>query len=86
MMSASTTLTVRLPEATKEQLAQLAEKTRRTSSFLASEAITAYVARELEIVARIEAARANVRAGHFTPHEDVAAAALSIIEAARPRK
>jgi predicted transcriptional regulator len=76
----SATLTVRLPAETKEGLTILAEKTRRSNSFLAGEAIAAYVARELEIVNRIEAARANVRAGNFVSHETVIAEARALIE------
>jgi predicted transcriptional regulator len=49
-MSDSTTLTVRLPSDIKDQLAVLAGRTRRTSSFVAAEAIATYVARELAIV------------------------------------
>lgn len=81
-MPASTTLSVRLPSETKDQLATLAVKTRRTSSFLASEAIADYVARELEIIAGIEAGLADVAAGRFVSHEDVMAEAFAIIEAA----
>ncbi len=51
---ASTTLTVRLPLELKDRLGKLAERTRRTKSFLAGEAISGYVERELEIVAGIE--------------------------------
>jgi predicted transcriptional regulator len=81
-MSASTTLTVRLPTATKDRLAELAGKTRRTSSFLANEAIAAYVNQELEIVEGIEAALEDMRAGRTYSHEAVMAEALAIIEAA----
>jgi predicted transcriptional regulator len=52
--SESTTLTVRLSNRTKERLADLDGRTRRTRSFLAAEAISDYVERELAI---IEAAR-----------------------------
>jgi len=53
-MAGSATLTVRLPSQTKDQLAVLAGRTRRTSSFLAAEAIADYVARELAVVEAIE--------------------------------
>jgi len=85
-MSGSTTLTVRLPRQTKERLALLASRTRRSSSFLAAEAIAAYVTRELAIVEAIEQGRADVRAGRFTPHEDVAREAKAIIGAALPSR
>ena len=56
-MADSGTLTVRLSNDTKGKLAELAGRTHRTRSFLAAEAINAYVAREARAV--IEAARAK---------------------------
>lgn len=71
MTQQSSTLTVRLPTETKAKLARLAGATRRTSSFLASEAITAHVDRELAIIEAIERGRADVRAGRVHSTEDV---------------
>jgi predicted transcriptional regulator len=85
-MSASTTLTVRLPAEIKEKLTLLAEKTRRSNSFLAGEAIDAYVRRELELVAGIEEGRADVRAGRTYAHEEVIADARAAIRAAAQRQ
>jgi predicted transcriptional regulator len=82
-MSDSTTLTVRLTTHTKNQLAELAGRTRRTRSFLAAEAIAAYVERELAVVEAIERGRADVRAGSVVPHDEVAREATAIIGAAR---
>jgi predicted transcriptional regulator len=82
-MPDSTTLTVRLSTETKDRLATLADRTRRTRSFLAAEAIADYVARELAIVEAIETGRAEVRAGRVTPQDAVADEARGIIEAAR---
>ena len=84
-MSDSTTLTVRLSSHTKHQLAELAGRTRRTRSFLAAEAIAAYVERELAIIEGIERGRADVRAGRVVPHEEVAREAAEVIDAARAR-
>lgn len=84
-MSDSGTLTVRLSNATKGKLATLADRTHRTRSFLAAEAIAAYVERELAIVEGIERGRADVRAGRVTPHDEVAREARTIIEAARAK-
>jgi predicted transcriptional regulator len=66
----STTLTVRLPPELKERLGELAERTRRTRSFLAGEAIAGYVARELEIIGAIERGLEDVRAGRVVPHDE----------------
>ena len=68
---ASTTLTVRLPSKLKDRLGKLAERTRRTKSFLAGEAIAGYVERELEIVAGIERGLDDMKVGRVVPHEDV---------------
>ncbi len=64
-------MTIRLSSATKERLAELAQHTRRTKSFLASEAIADYVERELAIVAGIQRGLDDVRAGRVTPHPAV---------------
>ncbi len=84
-MPDSGTLTVRLSHDMKGKLATLADCTHRTRSFLAAEAITAYVERELAIVEGIERGRAEVRAGQgrVTPQDEVAREARAIIEAAR---
>jgi len=84
-MTESATLTVRLPAGTKANLATLAGKTRRTSSFLAAEAITAYVARELDIIEAIEAGLADIEAGRFSSHADVMRDVWAEIEAVKPK-
>jgi predicted transcriptional regulator len=84
-MADTGTLTVRLPDHTKEGLAELAKRTRRTRSFLGAEAIAEYVARELAVVEAIERGRADVRAGRVTPHDEVARDARMIIEAAQAK-
>lgn len=84
-MADSATLTVRLPSRTKDRLAVPAGRTRRTSRFLAAEAIADYVARELAIVEAIEQGRAAIRTGQFTSHAEVAREARAVIEAARSK-
>jgi predicted transcriptional regulator len=85
-MGDSVTLTVRLPARTKEQLAELASRTRRTRSFLAAEAVAEYVARELAITERIERGRADARAGRTMPHEEVMKEARAIIRSAAAKR
>ena len=75
----STTLTVRLDDDVKERLGRLASHTRRTRSFLAAEAIEAYVAREIEIVEGIERGRADVAAGRVVPHDEAMAELEAVI-------
>lgn len=68
---ATDTMTIRLSSATKDRLAELAQYTRRTKSFLASEAIADYVERELAIVAGIQRGLDDMKAGRVTPHTAV---------------
>lgn len=59
-MAESTTITVRLSSELKDKLGRLAASTRRSKSFLAAEAVGAYVDRELEIVEGIQRAMAAI--------------------------
>jgi predicted transcriptional regulator len=67
-MPSSTTLTVRLAPKLKQRLGSLARRTKRTKSFLAGEAITSYVERELEIIEGIERGLADMESGHVVSH------------------
>ena len=49
-MTASTTMTIRVRPDVKEKLDRIANDTQRSKSFLAGEAVAAYVDRELEII------------------------------------
>jgi predicted transcriptional regulator len=69
-MTASTTLTIRLPPEIKARLGKLAERTERTKSFLAGEAIAGYVTRELDIIEGVQRGIDDVRAGRVVPHAD----------------
>lgn len=84
-MAESATLTVRLSSQAKARLAELAGRTRRTSSFLAAEAIEAYVTRELAIIGGIEHGRDQIRAGESSTHAEVARDARAVIRAARAK-
>lgn len=67
----SVPVTVRLPTALNAKLEQLAQATRRSKSWLAAEAIGAYVATEADYLAAIEEGRAAAREGRLVPHEKV---------------
>ncbi len=67
-MTDSATITVRLPASLKQDLGKLAERTKRTRSFLASEAIAGFVERELRIVEGIEQGLADLREGNVVGH------------------
>lgn len=73
-------MTVRLPEATKERLGQLSERTRRSPSVLAGEAISACVERQPAIIVGIEQGLADMQAGRVIPHEEVIAEIDTILE------
>jgi predicted transcriptional regulator len=79
----TTTLTVRLPAEVKDRLDLLAERTRRTKSFLAGEAIAGYVAHELAIIEGIHEGLDDVRAGRVTPHDQVMEEVRAIIADAK---
>ena len=83
---ASTTLTVRLTPELKARLGQLAERTQRTKSFLAGEAIGSYVAREMEIVAGIERGLEEMKAGRVVPHQEVMADIDATIKKAKSKR
>lgn len=86
-MPASTTMTIRVSPEVKEKLDRIATSTRRSKSFLAGEAVAAYVDRELEIVEGIKRGLADAKAGRVVPHEQVMAEARQIIaDAKRKRK
>lgn len=67
----STVLSVRIDADTKKRLDALAKRARRTRSFLAAEAITAFVEAETWQLDEIQAAMAELDEGHGVPHDDV---------------
>jgi RHH-type transcriptional regulator, rel operon repressor / antitoxin RelB len=71
----STTMTVRLDDDVKDRLDVLADATQRSKSFLAAEAIRAYVESNEWQISEIRAALKEAKAGDFAGDEDVAALA-----------
>ncbi len=65
----SMTMTIRVPTDVSDKLARLAKGTRRSRSFLAAEAVAAYVDRELSIIDGIEQGIADVAARRVVPHD-----------------
>ena len=82
-MAASTTLTIRVSPELKEKLGKLAAVTRRSNSFLAAEALSAFVDRELEIMAGIMEGIEDMENGDLVPHEEAMAQLNAVIETAR---
>jgi predicted transcriptional regulator len=85
-MNTSTTMTIRVPVDVKDKLGQLARGTRRSKSFLAAEAVSAYVERELAIINGIERGLDDVVAGRVVPHDEVTTEARAIVADAKRGK
>jgi predicted transcriptional regulator len=85
-MAASTTMTIRVRPDVKEKLDRIASDTRRSKSFLAGEAVAAYVDRELEIVEGIKRGMADAEAGRVVPHDEAMAEIYAVIEEAEAKR
>lgn len=85
-MPASTMMTIRVTSEVKEKLERLAADTRRSGSFLAAEAVAAYVDRESEIVEGVRRGLADVDAGRLVPHSVVVEEARAIIAHAKKER
>lgn len=83
-MAASTTMTIRVSPEVKAKLDKIAADTRRSRSFLAAEALAAYVERELEFVEGVRLALADVKAGRLVSHADAMVEIDAAIAAADP--
>ena len=67
----TTTLSVRITTETKKRLEALARRARRSKSFLAAEAIAAFVEAESWQLDEIQAAVKELDGGRAVAHEDV---------------
>jgi predicted transcriptional regulator len=85
-MPDSTTMTIRVSPAVKEKLDRIAAQTQRSRSFLAGEAVSAYVDRELEIIEGIKRGQADAEAGRVVPHDQAIAGMRQIVDEARRGK
>jgi RHH-type transcriptional regulator, rel operon repressor / antitoxin RelB len=70
-MSASSTVTIRIPSELKKRLNRLADATARSSSWLAAHALATYVDDQEWQVAKIREGQRDLRAGRTASHEDV---------------
>lgn len=75
MLAMSTTMTIRLDDAIRDRLDVLAEATQRSKSFLAAEAVRAYVENNEWQIGEVQAALAEADAGDFASDQDLAALA-----------
>jgi predicted transcriptional regulator len=83
-MAASTTMTIRVSPDVKAKLGRIAADTRRSKSFLAGEAVAAYVDRELAIIEGVKRGLADMEAGRLVPHDEAMAEIYAAIDAAKP--
>jgi len=65
----ATTMTVRVPVDLHDKIVRLAQGTHRGRSFLAAEAVTAYVERELSIIDGMQQGLADVPADRTVAHD-----------------
>ncbi len=70
-MPAKPILNVRLAPETLRKLDAVAAATRRTRSFIANEALEAWINREMEIIEDLRVGFEEVRTGKGIPHERV---------------
>jgi predicted transcriptional regulator len=85
-MPVSTTMTIRVSPELKKKLDRIASATSRSRSFLAGEAVAAYVDRELEIIDGIKRGMADAEAGGLVPHEEAMAEIFDVIRKAETGK
>lgn len=85
-MTASTTMTIRVRPDVKEKLDRIATDTQRSKSFLAGEAVAAYVERELEIIEGIKRGMADAAAGRVVSHDEAMAEIYAVIDAAEAKR
>jgi predicted transcriptional regulator len=67
-MTATVPVTVRIPVEVNERLEKIAAATQRSKSWLAAEAIGAFVTSESEFLAAVEEGIADARAGRLVEH------------------
>lgn len=85
-MPASTTMTIRISAEVKDRLERLAADTRRSKSFLAGEAVAAYVTQELAIIDGIQRGLADVKAGQLVDQDAAMAEVYGAINTAAAHK
>lgn len=70
-MTETETITIRLDAKDKAMLGRLADETKRSKSYLAAQAIRAYIEREGEIIAHIHEGLEDLRAGKVVRNADI---------------
>src|ERR1700693_4985600 len=73
----SVTFSIRLKPNVRKRLAKLAKTSGRSSNFLISDAVEAYIADQERILAEVRQADRQIKAGHYIKHSDMKAWLLS---------
>jgi predicted transcriptional regulator len=84
-MAAKPILNIRVPTETLQRLDAVAAATRRSRSFIANEALEAWINREIELIEDIRIGLEEVEAGKGIPHEEAMRRIDAAVEAAAKR-
>jgi predicted transcriptional regulator len=84
-MAAKPVLNIRLAPETLQRLDAIAAATRRTRSFIANEALEAWINREIELIEDLQVGLEEVKAGKGIPHEQAMHQIDAAVEAAARR-
>lgn len=84
-MAKTDTLSIRLSPEMLSQLNFIAQSTRRSKSFLGSEAVERFIKTEAEIIRGIQEAQAEAVAGHVISHEQAMQSMQAAIRGAAKR-
>nr|WP_197975548.1 CopG family ribbon-helix-helix protein [Rhizobium sp. CFBP 8762] len=79
-------MTIRISPDVKQKLDRIATDTRRSKSFLAGEAVAAYVERELEIIDGIKRGIADGADGRVVSHDEAMAELYGVIDAVEAKQ
>ena len=84
-MAAKPILNIRIAPETLQRLDAIAAATRRTRSFIANEALEAWINREIELIEDLQVGLEEVKAGKGIPHEEAMRQIDAAVEVAAKR-
>ena len=84
-MAAKPILNIRIAPETLQRLDAIAAATRRSRSFIANEALEAWISREIELIEDIRIGLEEARAGKGIPHEEAMRRIDAAVEAVAKR-
>lgn len=84
-MAAKPILNIRFAPETLKRLDAVAAATRRSRSFIANEALEAWISREIELIEDLQIGLEEIKAGKSIPHEQAICRIDAAVEAAAKR-